>query len=917
VRPHSSESAADPNSDLDRDDGRRLARTLTRARGVLAWEHAVDALWPAIALVLLFVGLALLDVPSWIGARTGGYGQLLLLILFAAGFLWALRRGITHWRGTGDDEVLRRVERDSTAAHRPLASLKDRPAGTTDPTSAAIWAAHRMRLIRQLPQLRVGPPDPAMVRLDPFGLRVVLGLVIVTGLVVASPDPFGRVARAVDVSLAPLFAGPPPVVDVWIDPPAYTGEPPLLLARAHSVTEDADPLTGKIEVPINSTLIAKVNGGSGPVSLVLGADTDGTGVADRPFEAIGPGSHQIETGIEKGSRLTIRQDGTDLASWSLAVIPDLKPTASFLDDPRPTERRTLALNFSASDDYGVASVDARLRLLDPSGEPVADGEPVTLPLTLPRRGLEVVEGKDFHDLTPHPWAGLPVEIALIATDEGGQTGMSEPLRIILPERVFNHPVARAVIEQRRRLVSEPDQYRDIANILIDLAARPHRYYGDPVTFLGLKTAASRLVYSGIERADTIPAVQKLLWEVALRIEDGEVSMAARELRELERQILEALSREDVDEAELEKLLDDLKQAIDKMLQAMMEQMQEQMERGEMDQPQEQAEIDPNRLIERQDLMDMIERARELMKSGAKDAARDMLSQLREMMENLRAGRPQPMSPQQQAAQEMMRQLQQLTEQQRRLMDDTFKNHQQGNERRGGQEGNRMGQQQPGQQGMPQSLAEQLRRQLEERFGQQGRQRGQQPGQQGRSGQQAQGQGQQGQGEGGQQMSADELARLQEQLRSQLGEFMRKLGDGMGQIPAPLGDAERAMKDAGQALGQNQPGEAVGPQGDALEALQQGAEAIREEMRQRQQANGQSAGDPNAQGQQARGEQGRDPLQRDQNNGVGAAENSRHGVPNESDLLRARRIFDELRRRSSDPSRPELELDYLERLMKRF
>lgn len=40
------------------------------------------------------------------------------------------------------------------------------------------------------------------------------------------------------------------------------------------------------------------------------------------------------------------------------------------------------------------------------------------------------------------------------------------------------------------------------------------------------------------------------------------------------------------------------------------------------------------------------------------------------------------------------------------------------------------------------------------------------------------------------------------------------------------------------------------------------------------------------------------------------------VPDEIDVQRARRILDELRRRLGDPTRPQLELDYLDRLLPR-
>jgi anti-anti-sigma regulatory factor len=41
------------------------------------------------------------------------------------------------------------------------------------------------------------------------------------------------------------------------------------------------------------------------------------------------------------------------------------------------------------------------------------------------------------------------------------------------------------------------------------------------------------------------------------------------------------------------------------------------------------------------------------------------------------------------------------------------------------------------------------------------------------------------------------------------------------------------------------------------------------------------------------------------------------VPGEIDVQRARRILEELRRRFADPLRPQIELDYLERLLKDF
>lgn len=887
---------------------RRIARKLAIARAVVGWERLWPSIWPPLLILAVFLGIALLGLPTAIGSVTGGWGHLALLIAFAVLLLWTTRRGIVAWRPAAAADAARRLERDSDLAHRPVSGLGDHlSAGMRDPVARALWQAHRQRQQDSLTGLRVTGPAPTMARLDPFGLRVLAGIAVVAGLAVAAPDPLGRVAEAFQPTLSPLIPTTPPTLDVWINPPAYTGRPPMMLARAVEsgvagkpaakqavvAAPAADGTTPKrLAVPTGAMLLARVNGGSGIPKLALATRE---GETSKPFERVADHAFQIETPITEGTALAIRQDGDELAAWTITVLPDLKPTVSFAEPPQPTERAALAIHYTASDDYGLAAVEARIRRVDETGQPTAE-PPVVLAMSLPGNGLEAADAKDYHDLTPHPWAGQPVEITLAARDEAGQEGVSEPVRMTLPERHFNHPVARAIVAQRKRLVTEPQEKTDIAEVLMSLAARPQHYFDDPVTFLGLRLAAGRLVMNAAT-PDVVADVQSLLWDVALRVEDGEMSIAEREMRELERRLMDMLAQDNPDQQALEQLMDELKQAIDKYLQALMEQMRQQQKNG--DQQQMQA-ADPSKMLERKDLMDMVDRAREMMKSGAKDAARQLLSQLREMMENLRAGRPQMMSPEQLAAQEMMRQLQELAEQQQRLMDDTYKAHQDGF-RRDGQNRDQMGQM-PGQ----------------PRDGR-GMRPGERAGREGRAGdgtpQGADRSGRQSQPGIGDNLSPEALARMQEDLRRQLGEFMRKLGEGTGQIPQPFGEAERAMKDAGEALGRDQPGDAVGPQGDAVERLQDGAQALMESMRQNQQANGGATSDPNAQGQNE-GDQRRDPL-RDRPNQGYATDESGVQIPAESDLLRARRIFDELRKRSGDRTRPETELDYIDRLLKRF
>ena len=83
---------------------------------------------------------------------------------------------------------------------------------------------------------------------------------------------------------------------------------------------------------------------------------------------------------------------------------------------------------------------------------------------------------------------------------------------------------------------------------------------------------------------------------------------------------------------------------------------------------------------------------------------------------------------------------------------------------------------------------------------------------------------------------------------------------------------------------------------------------------------QAGTDPGGQGQdQAQGQgEGRDPLGRRSRDVAGSAENGADTrVPDEAEQLRSRRIQEELRRRGAERGRPPEELDYIDRLLKRF
>ena len=173
----------------------------------------------------------------------------------------------------------------------------------------------------------------------------------------------------------------------------------------------------------------------------------------------------------------------------------------------------------------------------------------------------------------------------------------------------------------------------------------------------------------------------------------------------------------------------------------------------------------------------------------------------------------------------------------------------------------------------------------------------------------------GQGDAGGEMG--DAAGQQEALRRMLGEMMRRLGEGAGNIPEPFGRAERSMRDAAGALGRGRPGEAIGPQTDALDQMQQAARDLAQQLQNQIGSGwGKPDGEVGATDRAGRERTERDPLGRPVSNS-GTYDRGDVKIPDENILQKSRRILDELRRRAGERTRPEIELDYIDRLLKRF
>lgn len=623
----------------------RAARLILLARLALLWERVWPNLWPASGFVGAFIAAALLGLFAQLDWQIHA---MILSALFAA-ILISLYRGFENFAWPSWSEGARRIERDSTLSHRPLTEGADRlAAGKGDPIAETFWRAHLERLLSGLARLRLSLPSPGLSRRDPYALRFLVLLAVIGGIVVAGPDWRERISAALQPNAAGAFAAP--TLDAWISPPAYTGEAPLYLRRGQG---DAP-----IAVPAGSILSLRVHGASyaPDLSFISGAGNgaDFTG---------GHGDYGTNIAIRSNAEVQVKADGLNLGSWRIRAISDIAPVIAFAGPPSRTERDALKLSFTAGDDYGVTSVRAIIR-------PVAGkrAKPLVLDLPLSSQGKTVTQTV-YRDLTGHPYAGSEVDITLVATDAIGQTGKTRPVRMRLPARIFTNPLARALIEQRQQIATGDKAARRRAAMALDaLTVAPELFYPEHAgIYLALRTAFWTLKNARGEADDA--RVQDILWQTALALEQGGLSLAAQQLRELQQMISQALAR-GAPPDEINALLQRYQQAMQRYLQSLAQ-----------NPPPANAPLPPDaKMLSPQDLDTLLKAIQQLAQTGNREQAQQLMQLLQNLLENMRLAEGQgggqgSQSPQGKAMSDAIQGLGDLMGRQRGLLDKTFRQQQ--------------------------------------------------------------------------------------------------------------------------------------------------------------------------------------------------------------------------------------------------
>ncbi|MEV8465702.1 TIGR02302 family protein [Fluviibacterium sp. DFM31] len=830
------------------DPAKRLRWPLRLTLLGLVAERGVRAFWPLWAVLLTVVSVAMLGLLEQAPVELYWGAFLCAALAGVSSLWWALRR--FRWPSRAEAEA----RLDASLSGRPIAALRDAQAiGAGDAGSEQVWAAHRARMAARLTRARAVVPDLHLSRFDRYGLRYTALTLFAIALL------FGSALRLDPTHNSPV-AGPGTVIagpswEGWLTPPAYTGRPSLYL-------NDLPP--GPLDLPAGTRIDLRLYGTPGDLAVsetVSGrtGELDSAAAPSQAFEVTQPGD------------LAILGEGG--AEWTISLTTDAPPQVA-LEGPLDVKvDGEFSQPFAASDDYGVETGEVEFAL-DLAAVPRSFGlaadpdprEPVIAALPMPITGGREDFAEVFvEDLSKHPWAGLPVMMTFRVSDAAGNEGASDPQTLTLPARRFFEPLAQALIEQRRDLLWARANAPRVAQLLRAISHRPEGLFQTQTDYLRVRTIARALEASAPADIDQMlqEDMAETLWELALKIEEGDLSDAMARLRRAQEKLAEAM-RDGASDSEIDQLMQELREAMQDVMRQLAQQQRDSDQERQFAEGQE---------ITGQQLEDLLDRLQQLMQEGRMAEAQQLLDQIARMMQNMQMAQGQP-GGQGSQGQQALNGLRETLRDQQNLSDDSFQ----------GLQG-----QQPG-------------RELGQGQGQPGQGQNGQPG------------GENGPSQGTEGLAQD-LADRQQALRDTLRNQQQSLpgtGEGSDAAREALEGAGRAMEEAEDALRRNDLAGAMDSQSEAMDRLRDGIRDLGRELAQEQP--GQGPGGEQL-GETAPGNR-LDPLGREAT-GDGQFGTRERLLQNEDVYRRARDLLDEIRRRSGDQTRPEVELDYLRRLLDRF
>ena len=887
-----------------------LARRRRAAYLALLLENIGIFCWRLFFWFLFFAGLWMLEIPQFFGMA----GRVIGLLVFIGGVLYFVKNDLSRFHLPRSPQIDKRIEKESAILHGHIAALDDTIANPQKAKARQLWQYFGQQVLKTFTRLKSPRPRAMLSRKDPNALRFLALLFFISGLFVAGQDWPRRLFDGL-IPLTPytvLSSGQS--MSLWITPPDYTGKGQIYLSGNGILKKPIDiPQDSKIKLRVQSRL-----GGLFPPIFTMGGHS-------YPLKHLGDGIFGLERDIGQGDDMHVTQAIITRARWPYHFIKDTPPEIRFSygekdepkdkngdkndndnkakqapadadrsqedtspkDDTKPPKeyeilkRAQLRFPLIVKDDYGVTNLRMHVSL-----DPVVEDKPLGKDFDEDKIVMSP-PGAEFkldpvYDLAGSTWAGLPVIITFTAIDHKGQTAQTPPLSMTLPERTFEHPVAKSLIVMRKKLAwAYNGDFTTISNDLDTLLSAPGFFQNNPVVFLAIQTAAVRLALVNkrpqAERTEAARGVINLLWDTAIAVEDGDLTLAMRDLRDAQKALEQAMKDPNATDDDIARLMAQLQEKMANYFAELQKEMQKRIANGEKI-----PQIPPDQfstVISPETMAEMLDKLQSAMRSGNKQAAQDMLSKLQRMMDMMDPSMTTMLPPDMQMMQEGVNELQELIEKQESLLKQTTE---QANKQREKQrpryappiiKPDMQSLRDLGMEDLPPPPTETQKDSAQSSV-----------------------------------INTQGNRAEQEGLRYVLGQIMMDAAEKLDKVPENMGKAEQEMRGSETALTHNDPSGSVPHQEKAIKYLKEAQKQLSKQLAARMQM---------MIGFSFNGAQRYDPLGRPYGRKKGLDQGSDVKVPDEGQKKRVDEILRLLRRRSGEFDRPEDELEYFRRLLRQF
>jgi hypothetical protein len=502
-----------------------IAALRQRARALLWLEILAQATAPAAFCLLAYFAAALFGLATpWLFAA--------LLLLAAA----ALAYGVLKLRAPTAPSIDRRIEAASGLKHRPFAALDDEPEDK-NPITLALWRAHQQRSLAALQNAKIGPPAPAAAARDPYALRALLTLLLLSGLMIAGPAKIP--ARLAGSFWLPSWRFAGPSVTAWLTPPDYTGQPPQILDPGETITALA-----------GASLTVITNGPTTAPQISLA----GAALASTTLSAT---SHRADARIEKSGALLVGPWWHRLGDWRINVTPPAAPLLT-CKTLTLTGGNTLRLTWTVTDPYGLKNLTIALI---PAGYPAALPQDFSLN---PATG----DAAATIDLTNAAVFLVPESLRLTATNQAGMTATAAwPAKITATGLSLTDPTAFALNFRRRQLALTPAAYQPQAAAMLSLADAPKSRISAAAD-VKLAALATALAIQDLSPRDAVSRLLPLIREIEAGPDYKPQQNLLAANQALTAALQRALAGQKLDAAALQKLIQAVQQALAQHLAAL-------------------------------------------------------------------------------------------------------------------------------------------------------------------------------------------------------------------------------------------------------------------------------------------------------------------------------------------------------------